>query len=693
MNIHIKSFFISTIGILQILISLPFARFFYSIVGQIPYFAIMQLLVIFLVLGVGADDVFVLVDAWKQSHNDIQRVNGELENVWLKRRMVSTYGRTLQSVFNTSFTTAMAFISTAVSPVMPIAAFGIYAALCIVVNYIFIITLTPPALILHHRYFGGFENKYCTYNNKYCCYFKANPPSSTSPPSTTSSTSSQVPTEAHIPSPISSRNHHETIHSSESYHIDFNQQIQIQPNTPILAKILISMFEFKSPSNWKYGKNFQFIAFICVVINLTVAVFLITEASKLELPVEPEQWFPKDHMYERYIDLNSQYLLSNDAEYATISLVWGTTKEFNRNQFNRWKPDKNRGKVKLDLNFDISDPKTLTVISDSCSQLQQKVCTKNACKPFGTLVQAGTVICAVDEFQIWYQRNYNGSIYDFGPKSQEFYNLLNIFRETTAPLNYPSRNWKDLIGYINGQPKFIVVEGLTSIDFEVTNSDLREALSVSEDLVSDLPSTPSAQKVFLASYLLSWYATQNALLRGMYIGLSIAFPVAFGTLVFATKNFIIASYAIVTIGMIVGSVLGCASLEGWSLGISESIVTVIVVGFSVDYTIHLGHMYDHAAKVGGLISRIKQSRYALLKMGSTVLAGAITTSGSGVFMFICQFTFFNKMAFLICVTIAFSLLYSLFFFIPLLYLMGPIGDVGSLTCPSQVSKFRKCQFS
>ena len=40
-------------------------------------------------------------------------------------------------------------------------------------------------------------------------------------------------------------------------------------------------------------------------------------------------------------------------------------------------------------------------------------------------------------------------------------------------------------------------------------------------------------------------------------------------------------------------------------------------------------------------------------------------------MFPCQLTFFTKMANLMAYTIIFSLLYSFFFFIPLLTLVGP----------------------
>jgi predicted RND superfamily exporter protein len=84
----------------------------------------MHILVIFLVLGVGADDVFVFVDKWKLTN----------EKLPLDMRLHETIDHALQAVFNTSFTTIIAFVATAISPIMPIAAFGIFAALAIFVN-------------------------------------------------------------------------------------------------------------------------------------------------------------------------------------------------------------------------------------------------------------------------------------------------------------------------------------------------------------------------------------------------------------------------------------------------------------------------------------------------------------------------------------------------------------------------------
>ena len=67
MLIHLGSVFLSLIGIVEIFMSFPVALFFYKPLFQIDFFNEMNLLVIFILLGIGADDIFVFTDAYKQS--------------------------------------------------------------------------------------------------------------------------------------------------------------------------------------------------------------------------------------------------------------------------------------------------------------------------------------------------------------------------------------------------------------------------------------------------------------------------------------------------------------------------------------------------------------------------------------------------------------------------------------------------
>ena len=89
------------------------------------------------------------------------------------------------------------------------------------------------------------------------------------------------------------------------------------------------------------------------------------------------------------------------------------------------------------------------------------------------------------------------------------------------------------------------------------------------------------------------------------------------------------------------------------------------------------HMYMEGYE-HGKNNRVDRFIYSCTNMGSTVVAGAVTTGGSGSFMFLCQLMFFYKMALLIFMTIFFSLLYALFFFMPMLMLAGPDTDFGNV---------------
>lgn len=173
----------------------------------------------------------------------------------------------------------------------------------------------------------------------------------------------------------------------------------------------------------------------------------------------------------------------------------------------------------------------------------------------------------------------------------------------------------------------------------------------------------------------TWMVTQDALVSNMFTGLSICFPVAFLVLIMATGNIILAFYAVLSIALIVCVVLGMAEfIMGWGLGIAESIAAVIVVGFSVDYVVHLAHMYEECEEP----KRESRVTHSLARMGVTVLAGGITTAGAGAFMLGCSMTFFTKMAVLMVMTICSSLVFANGFFISLCALAGPHGESGDI---------------
>jgi len=228
-----------------------------------------------------------------------------------------------------------------------------------------------------------------------------------------------------------------------------------------------------------------------------------------------------------------------------------------------------------------------------------------------------------------------------------------------------------------------MIEFRSSVATPMANADAHDAYDVMEDFVAKRRElAPEGMKTMFQTDTLvpalgwTWMLIEDALVSNLMTGFAICFPVAFVVLMAATGNVIVASYAILAIAFIVGGVLGAARLyAGWDLGVAESIAGVIVIGFSVDYTVHLGHIYKDATMHA---SKELKTQHALTVMGTTVIGGGMTTLSAGLILYLCTLTFFTKMASLLVWTIILSIVYSLFFFTSLCAVFGPTGEFGSV---------------
>lgn len=165
LRLMIGSWFLAAVGMLEIFMSLPLAWFFFSYVLGIKYFSTLNSLCIFIVAAIGADDIFVFMDAYRQSSN---KGKGVLQS--LEHRMSWVYRRSGQAMAITSATTCSAFLCTIISPLAGTRSFGIFAALVIFFDYILVMTLFCTAVIIYH---DRFETKQGCCNCLFC--FKEDP--------------------------------------------------------------------------------------------------------------------------------------------------------------------------------------------------------------------------------------------------------------------------------------------------------------------------------------------------------------------------------------------------------------------------------------------------------------------------------------------------------------------------------------
>jgi protein dispatched 1 len=152
---HLESSFLALAGILIILLSFPITSIICKVFLQIEYFGMLCGLIIFIILGIAADNIFVFFDAWRQSEN----LSNEVFAGCKKRRLAFAFRRATRAIALTSSTTSAAFMANVFSPLMPIVQFGVYAGIIILVNYVLVVFLFPSATIIYDRYF---KNKGCT---------------------------------------------------------------------------------------------------------------------------------------------------------------------------------------------------------------------------------------------------------------------------------------------------------------------------------------------------------------------------------------------------------------------------------------------------------------------------------------------------------------------------------------------------
>jgi hypothetical protein len=149
MIIHMMSWWMGLWAMFQIILSFPVAYFFVRIAMRVAAFNTLNMLGVFIVIGIGADDAFIFSDRWKQSAFQEGCTTHS-------KRMAWTFYHAARPMFTTSITTAVAFFINASSSIAPIRVFGVFSGLLVTINYIYVITLFPCFVSLWGRYM---ENK------------------------------------------------------------------------------------------------------------------------------------------------------------------------------------------------------------------------------------------------------------------------------------------------------------------------------------------------------------------------------------------------------------------------------------------------------------------------------------------------------------------------------------------------------
>ena len=115
------SLWITSWALLGILTNFFGANLIYRVLLDFQYIGIFHVLSVFIILGIGADDVFVFFNTWKLME---QR---KFPN--LTMHLTETFRCAASAMFVTSLTTMAAFLASAASPLLAVSSFGVFSGI------------------------------------------------------------------------------------------------------------------------------------------------------------------------------------------------------------------------------------------------------------------------------------------------------------------------------------------------------------------------------------------------------------------------------------------------------------------------------------------------------------------------------------------------------------------------------------
>jgi len=180
------------------------------------------------------------------------------------------------------------------------------------------------------------------------------------------------------------------------------------------------------------------------------------------------------------------------------------------------------------------------------------------------------------------------------------------------------------------------------------------------------PSTVNG--AFFSSADFWWYDTNTSMLSTAYGSAAIALSAAAIVILLSSRSLVLTFFCIVAIAYVLTSVTASLVGLGWTLGFLESICFAILIGVSVDFVVHFTHAY---ALLPGDTNRSIRTKYALIHMGPSILAAAVTTISSATIMLFTIVIFFQKFALILFLTVIQASVGSFIVFLTMADCVGP----------------------
>merc|ERR1712038_310937 len=605
------SVFLAFIGWLEIVMTVPVSWFIYKLIFQIDLFPGLNTLSIFIVSAIGADDIFVFMDAYKQS-----AYMGDVLDSF-EKRMDYVYRRSGVAMAITSATTCTAFLCTLMTPIPIVRAFGVFAAVVIFIDYVLVMTLFCSAVIIYHN---KFEGRCCDCNCK---------------------TSDPTPTEV-----ARQFTNGEWDGNDEVEYADSLRRSQVKRE----KGEKVSMFFREKVSSFVFNPIVRMVLAVCFLGWVAGAIYL---TSTLEPTKEADPFFRESHPLQKSINIiNDEFELAELAGEPglLVYFAWGLD-IVNRKGVNLFFNDNFVGEpVFLDFQFNEQCQNAMLEICDDFtlneeyepqikrSQGRGKVnCFIKGLAAFRTYGEDFENHCEdvmVREKSFWDTQDWNVKPEDVNAVMKEFVKQKSCMPDAQSRtiMTY----YDEELGWDGKDLRYaaISVESLTLTASEQTSeSKTRKEYDAYVEMtktVDEIALNACGGESIMTDLNQKWVFmhSQKIYVKSAIESAILGIAIAFIVLLVSTKVLHIAVFAAISITCTLISVTAAMVINGWTVGSLESILITILAGFSIDYVVHLAHAYKEAS--GDTYERTKT---AFGEMGVSVLNGMLTSVVASIPMF------------------------------------------------------------
>ena len=541
MWLYTTSLFITMATIIALAISLEMSYFLYTMVFQIDFFPYMNLMTVVLLIGIGADDVFLYCRIWTLAH--LEKNVGTLEKI-----ISDTLKHAALSMFVTSFTTAAALYASMISHVTALRCFAIFGGTTVIMNFILMVTWIPATIVIHDKWCSGcsfcHDPEYYTKKKGFCYH-------------------------------LSSSVYKAYFHIIEWLRIFFEK---------VLPYIVI---------------KFRYVWIILYGIVGLLGITAVLYYPKLRLPSSNEfQMFAQSHPFEVYdfkIKDNFWFEKAAGTTKATVPLtiVWGVKPVDTGNKLDPF----SETELIYDPKFNIDSPEGQLFFLKFCRDVRS---FKWYQKELGMQVTN----CFIESFVEYMRQPCASPVGSYKPCCDEspFPFTLQVFSQCmeewvtwvqkSQSLYYMHPNAGPRFSKENGKIVAVIVEFNSQQPYSFDYKDMKEFYSSVNEWVDEQMrmAPPGFQDAWFISDL-GFFDLQQTIAVGTPVAIAVSISIATVFALLTTMNVLISLWAMVSITFTIFVVIGVLVLLGWELNIMESVTITVAVGLTIDFTLHYGMAY------------------------------------------------------------------------------------------------------